>query len=179
MKKWQMIKTSTDEKARLWLNLKTGEYSIWCNKTEILPSRFTVKTTQEDAEKLFDKYLTEKSNNRITLPMYLALNGLTLTELEIDCLHCMLSQGSFYEEAALYDEEAQQFYVDAKYGCFFGWEIYESEVPGCRGAIASLVKKGILTVSNDGKMEMYNILCTPIFKDEKQFGYHKLDLDLK
>ena len=69
-------------------------------------------------------------------------NGLiSLTDLEKRCLQRIRSQGSFYEEGLGSGE--------FKPGTFFGWEIFEYEVKGCRGAISSLSKKGVLTVVDD------------------------------
>lgn len=73
----------------------------------------------------------------------------TLTTLEKRCLNKIRRQGSFYEEG--FDGE------EFKEGQFFGWGIYESGVPGCRGAIASLVKKGVLSTDKDGEKTAYFI----------------------
>ena len=69
-------------------------------------------------------------------------NGLfNLTDLEKKCLQKIRSQGSFYEES-LCGEPFQN-------SAFLGWEIYESEVKGCRGALGSLSKKGIIDIVED------------------------------
>lgn len=69
-------------------------------------------------------------------------SGIKLTELEKEVLQCIRNQGSFYEEGLFYES-----HESPECKCvFFGWEIYESEVKGCRGAISSLVKKGVLDI---------------------------------
>lgn len=94
-------------------------------------------------------------------------SNVTLTKLEVKTLECILSQGSFYEENLCEDIEKMK-------SCFFGWEIYENEVKGCHGALASLVKKGIIEVFNDwGEVGYYTNYA---FKFDKSKGYHKLDL---
>lgn len=101
-------------------------------------------------------------------------SGLTLTKLEVKVLEEILSQGSFYEEAGGNDIVAELHDTSI----FIGWEIYEEEVKGCRGAIASLVKKGVIGVNYDRCMEMSSY-CTYYaldFLDEKEHGFHKLDL---
>lgn len=70
--------------------------------------------------------------------MLLKESGIKLTDLEKDCLNCIRMEGDFFEGAGG-NETVREFG-----SAFLGWEIYESEVPGCRGAIASLVKKGII-----------------------------------
>lgn len=78
----------------------------------------------------------------------------TLTDLEKKSLNCIRNQGSFYEEGMRYNENDELEFVE---GQFFGWKIYESEVKGCRGAISSLVKKGILNTDEDDEQTMYFI----------------------
>ena len=98
---------------------------------------------------------------------YLNDANVTLTTLEVKTLECILSQGSFYEESSDYED------IDKMKSCFFGWEIDESELKGCRGALASLVKKGIIQVfDDDGVGYMTNYA----FKFDESKGYHKLDL---
>lgn len=70
--------------------------------------------------------------------MLLKESGIKLTNLEKDCLNFIRNEGDFFEESGG-NETVREFG-----SAFLGWEIYESEVPGCRGAIASLVKKGII-----------------------------------
>ena len=97
---------------------------------------------------------------------YLNESNITLTKLEVETLECILGQGSFYEESQ-YDS------IENMKSCFFGWEIYENEVKGCRGALASLVKKGVINIFDDDGVGY----CTNYaFKFDKSKGYHKLDL---
>ena len=99
---------------------------------------------------------------------YLNESGISLTKLEVKVLESILSQGSFYEESQ-FDK------IENMRSCFFGWEIYESEVKGCDGAIASLVKKGVISTFKDCGDTGY---CTNYaFKfDNNNKYYHKLDL---
>jgi len=112
------------------------------------------------------------------LVKYLYDNNLKLTQKELDCLQAIFGQGSFYEESANYNEETKEYYV-ADYPTFIGWEITEEEVKGCRGALASLVKKGILEIGSDDvngeKMATYYIKYTPDFKKDTEY-YHELDI---
>ena len=89
---------------------------------------------------------------------------ITLTDLEKECLNAIRGQGSFYEESMDYNPETveNEFFE----GQFFGWEIYESEVKGCRGAIASLVKKGVLYASDDDECTAYYINYELEFEDD-------------
>lgn len=97
---------------------------------------------------------------------YLNESNITLTKLEVETLERILAQGSFYEESQ-YEE------IEKMKSCFFGWELYEEEVKGCRGALASLVKKGVIRVFNDDGVGY----CTNYaFKFDESKGYHKLDL---
>ena len=74
-----------------------------------------------------------------------------LTELEKRTLNCIADQGSYYEEG-LNGED-----VSKLKSTFLGYEIDEDEIPGCRGALSSLVKKGVLQVVNGEDMQMYYI----------------------
>lgn len=107
-------------------------------------------------------------NEDMTLEDWLIFNNLKLTKLEVKVLNCIKGQGSFYEEAACYDDDTKQYYVRNR-SCFFGWYIDEDELPGCRGAIASLVKKGILEVVyqeiNYELEASYYIKFTPTFDE--------------
>ena len=98
---------------------------------------------------------------------YLNESNVTLTKLEVKTLECILSQGSFYEESQ-YEE------IEKMKSCFFGWEIYETELKGCHGALASLVKKGIIKVFEDDVDVGY--VTNYAFKFDENKGYHKLDL---
>lgn len=76
-------------------------------------------------------------------------NGtIKLTELEKRCLNYIRSQGSFYEEGLWYTGDEFE-------STFFGWEIYESEIKGCRGALSSLSKKGVLDIVDDEDVAYY------------------------
>lgn len=90
---------------------------------------------------------------------YLKLTNIKLTDLEKKCLNEIRGQGSFYEEGLGNNGKFEE-------GTFFGWEIYESEVPGCRGALASLVKKGILTIDYQDGQAAYYINYEPTFKKD-------------
>ena len=182
MKKWTMIKESKDGAAKLWLNNTNGVYTIWCNKASVQGFE---SENEDEALTMFNNYLLERDAEVLTLKRYLLLNNITLTQTELKSLEDILSEGSFYEEALDYQKDANgeldfdKPFVNRKYGTFIGWEINENEVPGCRGALASLVKKGIRTINyDDGEDQVaYYINFTLEFKDEKQFGYHTLDLD--
>ena len=89
---------------------------------------------------------------------------ITLTDLEKKCLNAIRSEGSFYEESMDYNPETNEY--EFFEGQFFGWEIYESEVKGCRGAIASLVKKGVLTTYEDDECTAYYINYELEFEDD-------------
>ena len=65
---------------------------------------------------------------------YLNESNITLTKLEVETLECILEQGTFYEESQ-YDS------IENMKSCFFGWEIYENEVKGCRGALGKSREK--------------------------------------
>lgn len=99
---------------------------------------------------------------------YLNDSGITLTTLEVKVLEKILAQGSFYEESQ-FDE------IENMRNCFFGWGIDETEVKGCDGAIASLIKKGVISAFKDcGDTGYYTNYA---FKfDENSKYYHKLDL---
>lgn len=102
---------------------------------------------------------------------YLNEINATLTKLEVKTLECILGQGSFYEEDLM---NCGGNVEDVK-TAFIGWEIFENEVKGCRGAIASLVKKGIIRVWNDCGDVGYNTNYAFRF-DENSKYYHTLDL---
>lgn len=113
------------------------------------------------------------------LVRYLKDTKQKLTQKEFDCLQAILGQGSFYEESANYNEKTKEYYVAPDYPTFIGWEITEEEVKGCRGALASLVKKGILEISSDNvngeELATYYIKYTPDFKKDSEY-YHELDI---
>lgn len=89
-------------------------------------------------------------------------SGIKLTELEVKCLETILGEGSFFEEAGGNENENNTF---------IGWQIYENEVKGCRGALASLEKKGVIDIYDDEEGVGYYINYGLTFKPE---GYHKL-----
>ena len=91
----------------------------------------------------------------------------TLTELEKKCLNAIRGQGSFYEESMWWNRETQQ--CEFWPGQFFGWEIYESEIKGCRGAISSLVKKGVLNTSEEDDMTSYYINYELEFEEDNEW----------
>ncbi len=95
---------------------------------------------------------------------YLKVSGIRLTALEKKCLNEIRGQGSFYEEGLGNNGEFEE-------GTFFGWEIYESEVPGCRGALASLVKKGILTIDYQDGQAAYYLNYEPTFKKDNDWEF--------
>lgn len=124
-------------------------------------------------------FISIADSSKTSLNNYLHLNNIKLTQLEVDTLEAILGQGSYYEESACWEdnENGHHPYVDGS--CFIGWDIDEKELPGCRGAISSLVKKGILNVNDDELnfevMQAYYIKVTPTFK--KGGYYHQLDID--
>lgn len=89
---------------------------------------------------------------------------ITLTDLEKKCLNAIRGEGSFYEESMDYNFETGE--NEFSKSQFFGWEIYESEVKGCRGAIASLVKKGVLDTLEDDGCTAYYINYELEFEDD-------------
>lgn len=93
---------------------------------------------------------------------YLKQNGIKLTKLEKEVLQCIRDQGSFYEEGLGLNGSFER-------GAFFGWEVYESEIRGCRGAISSLVKKDILTVDYAEGMAAYYINYEPEFDKQNKW----------
>lgn len=176
MKKWTLIKESTDGATKLWYDSSKSTYSIWRNKGAI--HTFESHYDVVECEKTFDELVEFIQNGDMTLGQWLKLNNYTLTELELDVLDCIRSQGSFYEEAAEYDDDKKMYYVKNR-SCFFGWQITEEEVPGCRGALSSLVKKGILDIVFDDScqtdefpqgMQAYFIKFTPIFNEDGSFN---------
>jgi len=134
--------------------------------------------TTEQELKLADNEMTKPYMRYNHLVRYLHDTGKKLTRLEIDTLECILSEGSFYEESAQYNEKTQEYYVEADRPTFIGWDIDEKELPGCRGALASLKKKGILDIVDDEvngeTMQAYYIHFTPDFV--KDGYYHQLDI---
>ena len=103
--------------------------------------------------------------------MLLKESGITLTELEKKCITKILEQGSFFEESGG-NEDVREWGTT-----FIGYQIDETEIPGCRGALASLVKKGVISIGydedNDGKeIACYFIRYELTFLPE-EYGYHK------
>lgn len=181
----KLIKKYTEGQfnTELWWNDKTKQFDIWRNKKVVKTLSYKgmvlfedmVEKAKIEADEWFDD--TEKAN--LTLNEYLQRNNIQLTQLELDCLYAIFSEGSFYEESANYNEETKEYYVNRKHGTFIGWYIDESEVPGCRGALSSLQKKGILTIEYDSAFDnqaMYFIYFTPEFKTGTGW-YHDLKID--
>lgn len=98
--------------------------------------------------------------------MLLKESGIELTELEKESLNCILSQGSFFEETGG-NEAVKNFGC-----CFIGYWIDEDEVPGCRGALSSLEKKGVINVIKDYD-KYYSINYELTFKEDGY--YHEID----
>ena len=172
-------------KTELWWNDKTKQFDIWRNKKVVERLSYDLQKVNI-ATKICDDWYEDTEHANMTLNEYLKRNNIQLTKIEIDTLECILGEGSFYEESASYikNEDTDEYstpYVERKYGTFIGWYIDESECPGCRGALSSLVKKGILSIAYDdsygeGPQAMYYIYFTPEFLPECQ-GYHKLKID--
>ena len=167
----------------LWWNDKAKCFDIWRNKA-------VVRTFKYQSLVLFDDMLiavcidfdewfdfTEKGN--LTLNQYLERNNIKLTQLELECLQAIVRQGSFYEESALYDKDDNP-YVERGSSAFIGWYIDEVEVPGCRGGLSSLEKKGIIEVGQD---EVNNEVASTYYTlfslefDTTHPYYHTLKID--
>lgn len=109
------------------------------------------------------------------LVRYLQDSKQKLTKLEIATLETILGQGSFYEECWSNEDEGWQGQT------FIGWYIDEKECPGCRGALASLKKKGIIDIGSDdvnGK-EMPCYWTNYMLDFVKDGYYHQLDIPEK
>lgn len=111
--------------------------------------------------------LEELEKEPITLKQALKKGLIKLTELEKKCLNAIRNQGSFYEESMDYNKETGEY--EFSKGQFFGWELDEEEVKGCRGAIASLVKKGVLATDEDDGMTAYYIYYELEFKKNNRW----------
>lgn len=161
---WKLIKKYEDVKfpTSLWFNKETMNFEIWRNHA-------CVKVLAHGEADKADKWVEETENSDMTLNEYLHRNNLSLTELEVRCLNYIFGEGSFYEENGELD-----FQDVRKYGAFIGWDLSEEEIPGCRGALSSLKKKGVLTiVDEDDGLQAYYIHFEPEFLPKTQ-GYHKL-----
>lgn len=111
--------------------------------------------------------LEELKEESITLKQALKKGLIKLTNLEKKCLNAIRGQGSFYEESMDYNKETREY--EFSKGQFFGWELDEEEVKGCRGAIASLVKKGVLATDEDDGMTAYYIYYELEFKKDNRW----------
>lgn len=181
--KWKLIKDyeGTTFKTALWWNDTKKVCEIWRNKKCVYTFNGKGFVTHEDfiehCKAETGNWISETEHSNLTLNEYLHRNNIQLTPLEIASLWLIFREGSFYEESCSYDDNDTP-YVDRKYGAFIGWDIDEKELPGCRGALGSLVKKGILTVFDDdcnGKtIQGYYIHFTPEFK-EGQYHFPKID----
>lgn len=190
MKKYRLVKTieNTSLETGLWFNNQTSEYELWRNHKKVgslhkaEAEKFTQESNEFDVEemlvKTYTNFVKKLDKENLTLNEYLYWNNIKLTKLEVECLNEIFAEGSFYEEAANYTEDNKP-YADRKYGTFIGWEIMEWEVKGCRGALSSLKKKGILTIVseniNDEDCSAYYIHFTPEFKEDG--SYHELKID--
>lgn len=173
-----------------WLEAKTTNQKLICNDLKHLAktSNILVDINQliPQYKELFlqDVQLTEPERLQPKidedLPMYqpnhlvryLKDNNIKLTSLEIDTLECILSQGSYYEECWGNTDETWNG------NSFIGWYIDEKEMPGCRGALASLKKKGIITIGSDdvnGK-DMPCYWTNYMLDFVKDGYYHQLDI---
>lgn len=191
MKKFRLVKTlAKDVITNLWFNNETKSYEIWRNHglVEVLcytNSELANEKIEDLAIEEAQAWLKDTENCNMTLNEYLQRNNIKLTLLEISVLEYILGEGSFYEESCerIKDEKTGEYidtYVERSYGTFIGWEIYESEVPGCRGAISSLIRKGILTViyqTIDKRKEQasYYLHFKPEFVEDGY--YHQLKID--
>ena len=176
---WKLITKYEDVKfpTSLWYNKETNNFEIWRNHASVKVLTYKGHVLFEDmvnhAKCDAMNWVSETEHSDMTLNEYLHRNNLSLTKLEIECLETILGEGSFYEE----NGEAR--YQDIrKHGAFIGWDINEEEVPGCRGALSSLKKKGILTIVDedgfaDGVQQAYYIHVILEFKPQEE-GYHKL-----
>lgn len=191
-KKWELIKEyeNVSLPTSLWFNHQTKSFEIWRNKASVKTLTYKGYVLFEDmtnvAKNESDEWVHDTEHANMTLNEYLQRNNLKITALELECLNCILGEGSFYEEGCKYHQNEDgtynydEDYVDRKYGSFIGWYIDESEVPGCRGALASLVKKGILSIAYDDvngeEQAAYYIYFRPEFLPKGQ-GYHALKID--
>ena len=173
----------------LWWNDETKQFDVWRNKKVVKTFSYKGYVLFEDmvnvAKIECDEWVNDTEHANMTLNEYLQRNNIKLTEKEIDTLECILSEGSFYEEGAPYarnengDLDFDRPLVDRQYGTFLGWYIDEDEVPGCRGALSSLQKKGIITVQYDdsfmeGPQAAYYIYFALEFDESEGHYYHQL-----
>lgn len=191
MKKYELVKSLESKPVtNLWLNNESKSYELWRNHNLVLVlnPKLEEDSNKEEVERETieeaEKFLEELKTEDMTLNEYLLKSGLRLTTLEFNCLQLIFTQGSFYEESCEYiydDGLAIDDYVDRKHGAFIGWQIDEDEIPGCRGALSSLERKGILNIVYEevnGKEEAAYYICfKPEFKDDNDCFYHQLELD--
>lgn len=179
---WKLIKKyeNTTAPTSFWYNKETKNFEIWRNHGCVKVLSYKGYVLYEDMEVVAkidaDEWVAETENKGMSLNEYLERNNLQLTELELRCLHLIFGEGSFYEENGELDFQDMR-----KYGAFIGWDINEEEIPGCRGALSSLKKKGILTIVDedgfaDGVQQAYYIHFSPEFKKEGKHFYHELDI---
>lgn len=91
--------------------------------------------------------------------------NIKITPLEKRCLEEILSQGSFFEEDGGNDQDERGF---------IGYGIDETEVKGCRGALASLVKKGVIQIVD--VQDDWPLVFTRYGLTFKEGSYYELDL---
>lgn len=176
---WKLIKKyeNTTAPTSLWYNKETAEFEIWRNHGCVKVLSYKGYVLYQDMENVAkieaDEWVSDTETKGMTLNEYLERNNMQITQLELRCLNLIFSEGSFYEENGELDFQDMR-----KYGAFIGWDITEEEIPGCRGALSSLKKKGILTIVDedgfaDGVQQAYYIHFKPEFKEE---SYHRLNI---
>lgn len=168
----------------IWFCEDKQVFDVWRNKAKLfqnfpIPEDSNFEKTFSDI-RLFIYNLNDNfyGEDNISLVDYLRLNNLKLTTLEKDVIEAIMGEGSFYEESADWKDVDGHHIPCVKGSCFIGWDIDEKEIPGCRGAISSLVRKGILTVADDdcngNTIQAYYIHQTPEFVEGGY--YHQLDI---
>lgn len=140
----RLLKTYSEVQfpTELWWNDETKKFDLWRNHKVVYTFFSPFELTDEEAINEADRFVEKTEHEVLTLNEYLSRNNIKITQLEIDSLEAILSEGSFYAECGSGPDERGK-------SCFFGWCIDESEVPGCRGALSSLQKKGIVNIVYD------------------------------
>lgn len=165
--KFSQEELATIIKEILWVVYRNFD----CNDTQYQNFQYNVanniKEVVRDLEEWENDVLEELEKEPITLKQALKKGLIKLTDLEKKCLNAIRNQGSFYEESMDYNKETGEY--EFSKGQFFGWELYEEEVKGCRGAIASLVKKGVLATAEDDGMTAYYIYYELEFKKDDRW----------